>query len=152
MGTHHLAQLNLGLFRAPLDDDEMEEFRRALDPVNALAESSPGFVWRLRDDDGGSSSYVVVPGYDDPRYAPNMSVWTDLDALKHFMYKSGHSSYLRRRAEWFQRQDGPINVLWWLPAGELPTLADAIRRLHHLRDHGPSPEGWDFRAPHDPPE
>lgn len=152
MNRYHLAQLNLGLLRAPLDSEEMTEFRLALDPINALAEATPGFVWRLKDDDGGSSSFVEVPGADDPLWAPNMSVWESLDSLKHFMYKSGHASYLRRRQEWFQRSDELINVLWWLPVGDLPTLADAVRRLRHLEAHGPSQEGFGLTAPLDPPE
>ena len=149
--THHLAQLNLGLFRARLDADEMAEFAAALEPINALAEASAGFVWRLTGDDGASSSYVEVPGADDPLMAPNLSVWEDLESLRHFMYKSGHAIYLRRRGEWFQKQDGPINVLWWLPAGEIPTLEDAVQRLHDLRDHGPSERGWPLTQPFDPP-
>jgi hypothetical protein len=149
--AYHLAQLNLGLLVAPLDSAEMDEFRRALDPINALAENTPGFVWRLKDDDGGSSSYVEVPGMDDPLWAPNMSVWESVEALKHFMYKSGHSSYLRRRSEWFQRSESLINVLWWIPAGEIPVLGDAVRRLRHLEAHGPSGEGFGLNQPLDPP-
>ena len=151
MTRYHLAQLNLGYLQAPLDSDGMAEFRLALDPINALAESTPGFVWRLKDDDGGSSSYVAVPGVDDPLVAPNMSVWESLAALKHFMHKSGHASYLRRRREWFRKPNGLINVLWWIPEGETPTLADAVRRLRHLEANGPSPEGWGFAAPLEPP-
>lgn len=152
MTTWHLAQLNLGLFRAPLDSDEMAEFSAALDPINAIAEATPGFVWRLQDDDGGSSSNVPVPGLEESDlWAPNMSVWESFDALQHFMYKSGHASYLRRRSEWFQQPDSLINVLWWLPAGEIPDLADAVRRLRHLEAHGPSQEGWDLRRRLDPP-
>ena len=151
MATHHLAQLNLGLLRAPLDSDEMAEFRRALDPINALAEATPGFVWRLKDDDGGSSSFVAVPGAEDPLWAPNMSVWESREALKHFMYRSGHASYLRRRSEWFQRSDRLINVLWWIPVGDIPTLDDAVRRLRHLETHGPSQEGFGLRDDVAPP-
>jgi hypothetical protein len=150
--AYHLAQLNLGLFVAPLENAEMDEFRRALDPINALAESTPGFVWRLKDDDGGSSSYVEVPGMDDPLWAPNMSVWESMEALKHFMFKSGHASYLRRRNEWFQRSDSLINVLWWMPVGGVPTLSDAVRRLRHLEAHGPSDEGFGLNQPLDPPD
>jgi len=148
----HLAQLNLGFFVAPLDDEQMDEFRLALDPINALAEATPGFVWRLKDDDGGSSSYVQVPGADDPLVAPNMSVWESLDALQHSMYRSGHSSYLRRRREWFQKPEGLINVLWWIPAGQIPTLEDAVRRLRHLEANGPSQEGFGLTKPLDPPD
>ena len=149
--SYHLAQLNLGLFRAPLDTDEMAEFAAALAPVNTLAESTPGFIWRLTDDQGGSSSFVDVPGMDDPLWAPNMSVWADLESLKHFMYRSGHASYLRRRAEWFQVSDPPTTVLWWIAAGELPTLADAIKRLDDMAEHGPSDAGWPLTKPRDPP-
>jgi len=151
MTTYHLAQLNLGLFKAPLDDAQMAEFAAALDPINALAEATPGFIWRLKDEAGGSSSFVDVPGTDNPLWAPNMSVWRDLDSLKHFMYKSGHASYLRRRTEWFQVPDRPINVLWWIPAGEIPTLDDAVKRLDHLAKHGPTDQGWPLTKPLDPP-
>jgi hypothetical protein len=151
MTDYHLAQLNLGLFVAPLDDERMAEFRTALDPINALAESTPGFVWRLKDEFGESSSYVDVPGSIDPLIAPNMSVWESVEALKHFMYKSGHASYLRRRSEWFQRQDGLINVLWWIAAGEIPTLEDAVRRLRHLEEHGPSQVGFGLNQILEPP-
>ena len=120
--SYYLAQLNLGLFVAPLDADEMAEFVAALDPINALAESTPGFVWRLKDDQGGSSSFIDVPDMDNPLWAPNMSIWTDLESLRHFMYQSGHASYLRRRTEWFQVPNQPITVLWWIPEGEIPTL------------------------------
>jgi len=140
----HLAQLNLGLFRAPLDAVEMAEFAAALEPINAIAEATPGFIWRLKDASGGSSSFVDVPGRDDSLWAPNMSVWESLEALKHFMYKSGHASYLRRRSEWFQKSEIPINVLWWIPAGEIPSLEDAVKRLDYLTDNGPSEHGWSF--------
>ncbi len=151
MTTYHLAQLNLGLFRAPLDSDEMAEFRRALDPINAIAESTPGFVWRLKDPDGAPSSFVEVPDADDPLMAPNMSVWESKAALNHFMFKSGHASYMRRRSEWFQRQETAFNVLWWLPAGEIPTLSDAVRRLRHYEANGPSRVGFGLRDEIGPP-
>jgi hypothetical protein len=104
-------------------------------------------VWRLVDDDGQSSSYVRLPGVEDPLEIVNMSVWTDLDALKHFMYRSGHAMYLRRRREWFEHSDAATSVCWWIPAGEIPELADAHRRLLHLRAHGPSPTGWPISSP-----
>ena len=147
MTDYYLAQLNLGLFKAPLDAAEMSEFAAALEPINAIAESTPGFIWRLKADDGASSSFVDVPGRADPLWAPNMSVWEDFESLKHFMYKSGHASYLRRRSEWFQNPGRPINVLWWIPAGEIPTLVDAVERLDYLTEHGPSERGWSLTKP-----
>ena len=80
-----------------------------------------------------------------------MSVWEDLDSLKHFMYKSGHASYLRRRTEWFQKSDRPITVLWWIPAGHIPELEDAVKRLDHLVDNGPSEQGWPLTRPYPRP-
>lgn len=138
----HLAQLNLGVFRAPLDAPEMQPFVEALDRINAIADTSPGFIWRLTDDDGGPSSNVSVPGATDPLLASNLSVWTDLESLRAFMYRTDHASYMRRRVEWFQRDPQPMIVAWWIPAGTLPSLEEALQRLDNLRQHGPSDEGF----------
>ena len=149
MDGFHLAQLNVGTLHHALDSEETAEFQAALDPINALAEATPGFVWRLVDDDGQSSSYVRLPGDDDPLSIVNMSVWADLESLKHFMFKSGHATYLRRRVEWFERSPVATSVCWWIPAGEIPDLADAYRRLLHLREHGPTATGWPVNSPID---
>jgi len=150
--TWHLAQLNLGRFSYPLDAPEMAEFVEALDRINALADASPGFVWRLQGDEGESSSYLEVPGTTDPLLASNLSVWTDYGSLRDFMYRTDHASYLRRRDEWFERDKVAMTVGWWISAGSLPTLDDAVRRLDHLRDHGPSDEGFPLtRTIPDPP-
>jgi hypothetical protein len=143
----HVAQLNIGRLHHSLDAEETAEFTAALGPINALAEATPGFVWRLVGDDGLSSSYVRLPGEDDPLAIVNMSVWADLDALKHFMYRSGHAMYLRRRREWFEKSDMATSVCWWIPAGEIPDLVDAHRRLLHLREYGPTEVGWPVNDP-----
>ncbi|HYN31623.1 MAG TPA: DUF3291 domain-containing protein [Ilumatobacteraceae bacterium] len=147
MDALHLAQLNVGRLHHPLDSDETAEFNLALGPINALAEATPGFVWRLQDDDGQSSSYVRLPGEDDPLMIVNMSVWADLESLKHFMFRSGHAMYLRRRREWFESNGEATSVCWWIPAGEIPDLADAHRRLLHLRANGPTETGWPINDP-----
>ncbi|MGI9644303.1 MAG: DUF3291 domain-containing protein [Ilumatobacteraceae bacterium] len=149
--TFHLAQLNVGRLHHPLDHEASAEFERALDPINALAESSPGFVWRLTDDDGQSSSYVRLPGEDDPLLIVNFSIWEDLESLRHFVFKSGHASYLRRRREWFQKSEEAYHVLWWTPAGTIPTLADAGERLDRLRAHGSTPDAMSFNQTVPPP-
>ena len=118
-----------------------------MEPVNAIAESTPGFVWRLKDDDGQSSSYVTMPEIDDPLVIVNYSIWADLESLQHFVTKSGHGSYLRRRRDWFVPSDGPSTVCWWIPAGTIPELADAYRRLVQLRENGPSDTGWPLSKP-----
>ncbi len=148
----HLAQLNLGVFKAPLDAPEMAPFAASLDRINAIADESPGFVWRMKDDDGGPSSNVEVPGADDPLLASNLSVWTDYESLREFMYRTDHAAYLRRRAEWFEREAIPMTVGWWIPAGTLPTLEEALERLDRLRRDGPSGDAFPLtRTIPDPP-
>ncbi|MGE0729134.1 MAG: DUF3291 domain-containing protein [Acidimicrobiia bacterium] len=143
----HLAQINVGRLRAPLDAEEMAEFVAALGPVNELAEASDGFVWRLTDEDGASSSYVRIPQVDDPLVAVNYSIWCDLDALKAFVYRSGHAPFLRRRRAWFEAPAEAITACWWVPAGDIPSLAEAYDRLLHLRAHGPTERAWTFARP-----
>jgi hypothetical protein len=138
----HLAQLNVGRLRAPLDDPSIDDFRDNLDAVNALAEASPGFVWRLQDDDGNATGIKV---FDDPLDIINLTVWESIDALADFTYRTGHVEFLRRRREFFEVPDQPILVLWWIPAGTIPTIPDALERLGHLRAHGPTPAAFTFR-------
>ncbi len=139
--AQHLAEYNIARLRAPLDADENAEFVAVLDAVNAIAEVTPGFVWRLTDDDERSASYVQV--YDDPLVIVNFSVWTDLESLRHFTYRSGHATYFRRRREWFEVAGSQL-VCWWIPAGTIPTLDEARRRLDHLAEVGPTPEAFTF--------
>jgi hypothetical protein len=147
----HVAQINVARLLHPLDAAESAEFERALGPVNALAEVTPGFVWRLQDELLQSSSHVRVAGIDDPLTIVNMSVWTDLESLRHFVYRSGHAMYLRRRREWSAAPDGPPSACWWIPAGEIPDPADGYRRLTHLAASGPSDISWPLTSPVDPP-
>lgn len=149
MTRFHLAQANIGRIRAPLDDPIMEGFRSQLDPVNALADRSPGFVWRLQTEDGNA---MAIRPFADERMAINMSVWESLDALQQFVYRSAHVGPLRDRKQWFESIEGPILVLWWIPAGHVPTVAEAQERLQHLKDHGPSPDAFTFRAPFPSPD
>lgn len=145
MSTWQLAQANIGKFRAPIDDPIMAGFKNQLDPINALADASPGFVWRLQTEDGNATA--VRPDDHDPLMAINMSVWESIESLQQYVYKSDHVGPLRDRKQWFQKIDGPILVLWWIPAGHIPTVADAMAKLAHLKQHGPTPEAFTFRAP-----
>jgi Domain of unknown function (DUF3291) len=139
----HLAQLNIGRLRAPIDDPSMSGFKNQLDPINAIADRTPGFVWRLQTADGNATSIRPFP--DDDRMAVNMSVWESLDALKQFVYKSAHAGPLRDRKQWFEPFDGPFQVLWWIPAGHIPTIDEAIAKLDCLKRHGPSADAFTFR-------
>ena len=144
----HLAQLNVAQARTPLDAPEMAEFVAALDPINALADRSPGFVWRLQDETGDATS---IRAYDDERVIVNMSVWESIEALWRFVYDSEHLAVMRRRREWFSRWDGLHMVLWWLPAGELPSVEEAIARLDALQANGPTPHAFTFKRHFPPP-
>lgn len=148
---HHLAQMNVARLRHPLDAAETAEFVTALAPINLLAETSPGFIWRLQDEGGASSSYVAPPQIDDPLLIVNYSIWTDLESLRHFVSKSGHVQYLRRRREWFEVPAEESTVCWWIEPGTVPSVEEAYDRLLGLRAHGSSSAGWSFRHPVEPP-
>ena len=147
MPVYHLAQMNIARVRAPMEDPIMDGFRTQLDPVNALADRAPGFVWRLQTESGNATS---IHAWEDPRILLNMSVWTSIEALRAFAYGNrAHLAVMRRRREWFERLDTYL-VLWWVPAGHLPTVAEAEERLETLRALGPSPEAFTFRQPFPP--
>ena len=139
----HLAQINIGKLTAPRGDPRLQPFFDALDRVNALADASPGFVWRLQDDSGNAIGISYSP---DPLLAVNMSVWQDADALFNFVYRSSHAPVMARRRDYFQKFDGAYQALWWLPAGEIPTIADGLSRLWLLERFGPCPQTFTFKA------
>ena len=143
----HLAQLNIGRMVAPTTAPEVAEFMAALDPINALAEAAPGFVWRLQTDAGNATD---IHAFDDPLLLLNMSVWESLEALRAFTYTTAHTGVLRRRHEWFERLAEAHLVLWWVPAGHIPTIAEAVERLERLRRDGPTPAAFTFRVPFQP--
>ncbi len=138
----HIAQLNVARAVAPLDSPELVEFMAALDGVNALAEASPGFAWRLKSDSGNATDIKVG---DDPKFIVNMSVWESVDALFAFVYRSAHTKVMVRRREWFEKPAEAFQVLWWVPAGHLPTIDEAMERLRHLREHGPTVHAFSFK-------
>jgi hypothetical protein len=145
--AHHLAQVNIGRLRAPVDAPEIEAFVAALDPINALADAAPGFVWRLQTEDGNATAVRVD---DDPLIAINMSVWTSVEALAEFVYRSAHTDVMRRRREWFHKMD-VYAVLWWVPAGHRPSTDEAMARLALLHERGPTADAFTFRHPFPPP-
>ncbi|WCO66039.1 DUF3291 domain-containing protein [Iamia majanohamensis] len=145
----HLAQLNVGRLRAPMEDPLIDDFRENLEPVNALAEASPGFVWRLQDEAGDATGIKV---FDDDLEIVNLTVWESVEALADFVYRTGHTAFLRRRREWFEAPSQPILCLWWVPEGTIPAIDDAVVRLEHLRAHGPTPTAFTFRHRFDPGE
>ena len=142
MPAYHLAQINIARMLAPIDDPIMAEFVAQLAPVNALADSSPGFVWRLQTEGGDATSIKV---YDDDRIIVNLTVWESPEALREFVYKNQHSGVLRDRKRWFEKFDGPYYVMWWVPAGQLPDIQEGKERLEYLRQHGDSGYAFSFK-------
>lgn len=142
MAARELAQLNIARLKAPLDSPELSEFVASLDRINALAEASPGFVWRLKDESGNATAIPTPFGAD---MVVNLSVWRDAESLHEFAFRSAHVEVMRRRREWFQKMAEAYLVLWWVPAGHRPDAAEAARRLEHLRRNGPTPEAFTFR-------
>jgi hypothetical protein len=142
MSSYEIAQLNVGVIRGPMDSPVMAEFAANLDRINALADRSPGFVWRLQTEDGNATA---LRPFEDENLLLNMSVWRDLESLSEYVYRSAHAEILRRRREWFERMSKAYLVLWWVPVGHRPSIEEGVAKLEWLREHGPTPEAFTFR-------
>lgn len=149
MSEYHIAQVNIGRIRASLDDPIMAGFVNRLDEINALADGSPGFVWRLQTNAGNATYFRP---YDDDRVLMNMSVWETVDALKHYVYRTMHAELLRQRHEWFEKFAGVYLALWWVPVGHIPGIDEAKKRIAHLEAHGPTQFAFDFKTVFPPDE
>ena len=139
---HHLAEINVATAIADLDDPVMEPFMAALDKVNALAEASAGFVWRMQDETGNNTGTYLN---DDPRQIANMSVWGTPADFRFYVYYTAHGAFMKRRARWFVPSEVPTFAIWWIATGTVPTLAEGVARLDKLRRDGPTADafGWD---------
>ena len=142
MTDWHIAQLNIGTARHALDDPRMDGFMGRLDEINALADASPGFVWRLQSDAGNATDIKLT---DDPLFIVNLSVWQSIEELGAFVYNSAHSPVLAQRRNWFEAPDEDYLVLWWVPAGTYPSTDEALERLEKLKRNGPSAEAFTFK-------
>jgi|SRR5215468_1363618 len=149
MNSFYIAQINIGKIKAPLDDAQMAGFMNRLADLNALADRSPGFVWRLQTEAGNATYFRP---YKDDRVLLNMSVWKTIEELKHYVYRSAHVEVLRRRQEWFENFAGVYAALWWVPAGHIPGIDEAKKRLAHLQAHGPTQFAFDFKTIFEPDE
>jgi hypothetical protein len=148
VSRHELAQLNVAIMKEPLESPRMADFVANLDRINALAESTPGFLWRLKTDDGNATALRPL----GESTLVNMSVWRDLQSLNAYVYTSAHAEIMRRRREWFERMGQAYVVLWWIPEGHRPSIAEAIAKLEALRKNGPTAEAFTFRNAFPPPD
>lgn len=140
----HLAQVNIAKARAPLDHPLMKGFVDQLEHINRLAETSPGFVWRLQTDEGDATA---IRAFDDPLIIVNLSVWESVEALREYVYSGEHLSVLRSKRDWMEKLPTPSLALWWLPEGELPDVLMARQKLELLQAQGPSAEAFTFARP-----
>jgi hypothetical protein len=147
MADFQLAQLNIALPRAVMDSPVMADFVANLDRINAMAENSPGFVWRLKDESGNATALRPL-GND---ILVNLTVWKDVESLREYVYKSEHTGFMRRRREWFEHMTEAYMVLWWIPQGHIPGVEEAAERLDVLRRNGPTATAFTFRQVYDPP-
>ena len=138
----YLAQINIAKMLAPIDSPVIDDFVANLDSINALAETSEGFVWRLKDE---SNNATAIKIFDDDFLIVNMSVWKNTEALFQFVYKSNHIEIFKRRKEWFEKMEEMHMAQWYVQAGYLPTVADAVERLNYLRNHGETPFSFSFK-------
>lgn len=136
-----LAQFNIARLAAPLDSPQLTDFVANLATLNALAERSPGFVWRLQDEAAGDATSLRPLG---PDVLVNLSVWRDHASLRDYVYRTEHVEFLKRRREWFATPPSPALVLWWTPAGERPAVEEGLRRLARLAEAGPCVEAFSF--------
>ena len=149
MSRFHLAEINIGRLRAPVDSPVLADFVANLERINALADTSPGFIWRLVG--AGDDATDLKPDPDDEMMALNMSVWESPQALGAFVYRSDHQPIMRRRGEWFEKLELYM-ALWWVPAGHTPGVAEGMARIDTLRRLGPTAEAFTFRTPFPAPD
>jgi hypothetical protein len=142
---YHLAQINIAKFKASLEDRSMKEFVDFLEPVNKFAEESEGFVWRLKDDEGRAVSYIENPFKEEELLAINMSVWSDVEHFKTFVYKSVHSYFLKNQKQWFTPIDRPRFAMWWVPEGYTPTIVEGKQKIDQIEKEGPSTSAFTFQ-------
>ena len=140
--TYHIASYNIAKASYPMDDIRMKGFNDAIDQVNAEAERSPGFIWRLQDESGNATNIQI---YNDPKMLVNLSVWKSIDDLKDYLYNGDHLAIFVRKKEWFEPMKTAHMVLWWVKAGSIPTAEEGKAKLEYLIEHGASEEAFGFR-------
>jgi hypothetical protein len=149
MSAYEIAQLNVGIIKDSMDSPVMADFAANLERINALADGSSGFVWRLQSEEGDATS---IRPFENDNLLVNMSVWRDVEALNRFVYNTAHVEIMRRRREWFERMNEAFLVLWWVPKGHRPSIDEAIAKLEALRANGPTQNAFTFRQAFPPPD
>lgn len=144
MKDFNLAQINIAQARDSMESETMKGFVDRLDEINALADKSPGFMWRLQTEEGDATS---IQAFEDPNLIVNMSVWENIETLKHYVYKTAHVELIRDRDAWFSKIKTVHQTLWWVPAGHIPTVTEGKERLEIFQSYGPSQQAFSFAKP-----
>jgi Domain of unknown function (DUF3291) len=147
--NYHLCQVNIALGKELTSHPVMADFVAQLDEINAIADTSPGFIWRLQSDNGHA---VDIRVYDNPKIIYNMSIWESADALHQYTYRTQHATVFANRKDWFLPLEGPQVALWWIKAGDIPETEEGKRRLDYLREHGPSEYAFTFKQTYPVPQ
>lgn len=142
MTKHYLSQVNIAKSLAPMDDPIMQDFINNVDKINAIADTSEGFIWRLKDEDKEEAAAV----FQDDSLIINMSIWENLESLFNYTYKSGHIEVFKRKKEWFSKMKMVHMAFWYIPEGDIPTFQDAKNRLDYLEKHGDTPFAFSFKS------
>jgi hypothetical protein len=142
--AHYIAQLNIARLRLPQEHPDNAYFVNNLDRINQIAEQQHGFIWRYT---GDTNDGLDVKVFNDINVVLNISLWANIEALSTFVYRNTeHREIMRRRHEWFEQVDFSL-VLWWVKAGQIPSLNDATSRLRLLESIGPSEQAFTFKTP-----
>ena len=143
----HLAQLNIADAKADSSSDLMQGFYDRIEEIHDLAEASPGYIWRYQDEDGDDVAERI---FANPLLLINLTLWQDIESLRHFVYKTVHKELIQGRNQWFNKMPEMYQVLWWVPARHIPTIQESKGRLETLREHGPTVKAFTFAKPFSP--
>ncbi len=142
MNNYHLAQINIAKRLVPMDDPIMQDFVNNIERINAIADQSNGFVWRLKDEDKDEAASI----FKDDALLINMSVWENKESLFNYTYRSNHLEIFKRKKEWFSKIKMAHMAFWYVPVGYVPTFKDAKIRLDYLNSHGETPFAFTFKS------
>ena len=142
--NHNVAQLNIGVLCHPIDDPRTAGFAQNTDAVNAVAERSAGFIWRLVDEEAALHDEGISLFDGNPNAICTLSLWSSAEDLESFVLRTIHGSFLKRRAEWFIEQDHKTYVIWPVAAGQRPTIREGLDRLADLEASGANEGAYDF--------
>ncbi|MDQ7050802.1 MAG: DUF3291 domain-containing protein [Enterobacterales bacterium] len=149
MNRYHLAQINIAQAKDSMQSPVMDGFVKRLDEINQLAEQSEGFIWRLKTEQGDATG---INAFEDDRLIINLSLWNNLDSLKHYVYQSVHIDLIQDKKHWFNKIKPAHLALWWIPEGCIPSIEQGKQKLQYLQNHGASASVFTFAKPYPHPE